>query len=408
MTAELQLLLATLRPSHDAANEQQIHTLLSETLNWDYLLSMAEWHGVLPLVARGLSAQPTVPDAIRSRLQQAAFATAARNLHIASLATRIAVSLESAGVPVISYKGVVLSQLLYGSTAMRPVADIDLIIHPEHFQSAVSLLAEQGFEDRFGFSDAQRSAVLHFSFEHGFRGHGVHIDAHWRIAQRFVWPSLSMSRVWQSLAKFSFLGQELRVFAPDLMLAALCVHAAQDDWVFLKSSADIAQLIEAHPQLDWDKFMSWFGDAHSRRSMVVALRLARDYLGVKLPDAVAALLGKDSHAQRLTNWVVNQWSAPVQPVPEQAQVSQWLFHTRGERLADRARYVAGVLLWPTLEDFQVASFPGLTRWLYFIVRPFRIAGERFTRVRERRVRPTGNEPAKTDDVEYLDSPTRNR
>lgn len=376
---ELQLLVACLKPSGGSPAQ-----MLGQTLDWEYVISMAEWHGVLPLVARSLGAEAAVPSLLRERLRQSAFAIAARNLHIASIASRLARHLEAASIPVISYKGVVLSQMLYGTTAMRPVADIDLIIRPENFAAAVRILREQGFDDRFGFTDAQRSAVLSLGFEHGFHGDGVNIDLHWRVAQRFVWPCLSMDRAWRATKPLTFLGTELRVFTPEAMLAALCVHAAQDEWIFLKSFADIAQTIQLHPDLDWNEFLLWFGDSHSRRSMIVALQLAHDYFDAALPVETLEVLGSDPHAQVLATWVVSQWASAIKPVPEQAQVSQWMFHTRGERLRDRMRYVAGVLLQPTLEDFQSASFGPALRWLYYAVRPFRIAAERSRRMAGRR------------------------
>src|SRR5581483_6417549 len=101
---ELRILLACLRPP-DSENLSTVPLLLDEQIDWEYLWDMASWHGVLPFLARSLARENRVPAEFRERLQAAAFQIAARNLHLASVVAKVSSALESASIPLISYKG---------------------------------------------------------------------------------------------------------------------------------------------------------------------------------------------------------------------------------------------------------------------------------------------------------------
>jgi hypothetical protein len=354
--------------------------LLKKEISWDYLLDMAAWHGVIPLLAKRLVGYPAVPSSVVKLLRESALTNAANNLFLSAELTKLSTALGSYGIPYIPYKGTVLSQYLYGSAASRSVSDIDLIIQPGDVLKTIACLEELGFEDGFGLSATQRATAIRYGFEYSFVRNGVSIDLHWRLVQHFCWPSLDMDQVWKDLVPFSFCGAAMGIFSPEWMLAALCIHSAQHDWMELKMFVDIAKLLSRHPNLDWRLIEHLTADSHSRRSLLASLSLAHTYLGGALPPEVSEAIAKDDQVSRIANYVYSTiWPSRESPSPIRADVRWLLFRTKGERWIDRWRYISGVALGPTVADFWMMNIPTPWSFLHFAARPLRILSDRLRR-----------------------------
>ena len=103
---ELQLLLRCLQVDFQS-------TIDVQPLDWECFVQMAEWHGVLSVVAERLRENQNVPANIIQRLRAAQFNTAARNLFLASQLEQLASSFDAERIPYIPWKGLVLSEELY-------------------------------------------------------------------------------------------------------------------------------------------------------------------------------------------------------------------------------------------------------------------------------------------------------
>jgi Uncharacterised nucleotidyltransferase len=377
---ELSLLLACLRTDPETVGPR-LTELLKQDLSWDYLLDMAAWHGVIPLLAKRLVGHPSVPPGMVERLTVFARVTAAKNLFLSAELIKLSTALTAHGIQHIPYKGTVLSQYLYGSTALRSVSDIDVVIRSEDVTKTIACLEELGFEDGFGLSSSQRETAMSYCFEYSFVRGEITVDLHWRLVQHFAWPSLEMARLWDSLVPFQFYGSEVRVFSPEWMLAALCIHCAQHDWRELKMLADIAELLAKHPRMDWRVLENLTADSHSRRSILVALSLIHTYLGASLPSLVSVAIDKDRQVKQIANRVyLTSWPSRHDPIPANVDMHWLWFRTKGERWIDRLRYIGSMALGPTMADFWGVNIPRSFAWLYFAVRPLRIISARLKRL----------------------------
>jgi hypothetical protein len=383
--AEFRILLACLPPTFGSDDGRSLSELLSGKLDWDYLLSMAKWHGVLPFVAKHLVGNSAVPDDVIRSLRESLFAIASKNLRLTAELAAISATFQSRGIQHIPYKGTVLSQILYGTIAQRSISDIDLIVRPEDVAEARACLEELGFSDGFGLTSGQRLRAIRYGFEYSFIRDGVTVDLHWRLVQNFAWPSLNMDHVWRYLVPFAFFGRDYSVFSPELALAVLCVHSAQHEWLQLSMFVDLAVLLSQHRNLDWKTIEELAGDSHSRRSVLVALKLAHDYLGSPLPPRIEEAIEGDPQVGKIAErvrWM--KWPSPEDPTPEHADLSWMLFRTRGEHFCHRWRYVTGVMLGLTMDDFWNVDLPGSLTALYFAIRPLRIALTRLRIIGARR------------------------
>jgi hypothetical protein len=153
MTPELQLILSAaagappLPPGSAQASA-------APPLDWDLVVRLAELHGVRPLAFRYLAG--CLPEPHRRRLADDCAAIAAHNRFVTGELIRILDLLESAGIPVIPFKGPVLAHQLFADVGMREFSDLDMIVPREQAWEAVDLLRGAGYTPDFQPRDWRR------------------------------------------------------------------------------------------------------------------------------------------------------------------------------------------------------------------------------------------------------------
>ncbi len=107
--------------------------------------------------------------------------------------------------------------------------------------------------------------------------------------------------------------------------------------------------------------------------LLLALRLASDLTGVAPPPALALRVAGDRRIGGLAS-DVHASLLDARAFAEQPG-SRRVFHLRVmERLRDRARYAGHVLFTPGPAEWAMLPLPGRLAWLYYVLRPIRLAG----------------------------------
>ncbi len=100
---------------------------------WALFARMAEAEGVAPLIHytfQGAGYPAGIPDETRQSLALAYYSTAAHNALLFRELERILAALAAgAEIPVIVLKGAALAQTVYPDPALRPMGDLDLLVH---------------------------------------------------------------------------------------------------------------------------------------------------------------------------------------------------------------------------------------------------------------------------------------
>ena len=168
-------------------------------------------------------------------------------------------------------------------------------------------------------------------------------------------------------------GEKIPHFPPEKVLLLLCAHGANHVWIRLSWLCDLAELIRAQPDLDWDQIWSWAREFRSERMLAIGLILAHDVLGASAPWAVLQSAQSDRTARLLATQVAtrfaftdDRWLGPLE---------EPFFHLRmRERLWDSVRYCF-FMASPTVKDWTCLPLPGPLSFLYYLVRPVRLAVE---------------------------------
>ncbi|HEX8463945.1 MAG TPA: nucleotidyltransferase family protein [Abditibacterium sp.] len=276
----------------------------SARLDWEQVLALASSHRVMGLLGRHLSARSwrDVPLFARHAIQHYFQTTV---VHCAALKDELADvshALESAGVPVVSFKGPTLALEIYGNAVMRPSADIDLLVSRRQVGQAREILRKAGYAPEAELSPDQEQVHLRVdsvfnlsrpvpaSLEPLFP-QGFAVELHWAITSPCLPFELDFEAVAPRLKTLHLphVAPEkatVRAFPAEELLLILCVHGAKHLWERLIWLCDIAELVNQTPHLDWHKVMR---QAHERgvlRMTVLGLSLARDVMGTQLPPEI--------------------------------------------------------------------------------------------------------------------------
>lgn len=179
---------------------------------------------LLPLVYHQLEARG-VRDALTGRLKgvyRRAWCETHRLFHATA---PVIERLVSSGCEVLLLKGAAMVMAYYRNHALRPMADLDVVVRAAQLPRAVSILASAGYT-----SPSPLTADL-VRFHHAASFHhpaGGHIDLHWHVL--FEAPSRAADEAfWIGSEPGEFLGTPVRYPDPTTILLQTIVHGLRSN-----------------------------------------------------------------------------------------------------------------------------------------------------------------------------------
>jgi len=194
----------------------------------------------------------------------------------------------------------VLSSQLFGNPALRNPRDIDLLVSPDEFVSAESVLLEAGYH-RAGaiLSQRQNAAYRRWIKDVGYVNlvTGCRVELHHRLTDN---PSLlpcDFDMLWRERDQVEIAGITIAGLPCDKLALYLCAHGAGHCWEELRWLVDFAAALSRQGSSR---------DASERAdrvglgaAMLHALTLAHDWLGLPIEEAQLARARADRHVARL-------------------------------------------------------------------------------------------------------------
>ncbi len=285
-------------------------------LRWGLVLLLCQQHRVTGLLGRHLSARrwKAVPPQVVVAMSQYFGEMALHSKELMKELAHVTHHLESAGVPVVSFKGPTLALALYGNGMVRPSADIDLLVPRADVRRAHALMRELGYAHEAQLSPSQEREHLRrdsvFNLQRpappnvaALFPQGLAVELHWAITS----PCLPFDFFYESVERgLHPLGGRSEVagalaLAPCDLLLILAVHGAKHLWERLLWLCDVAQLLERNPDLDWAAVLVAAREREIERMMALCLCLVRDVMGSALPLSVDTWLSSQPYALRLAS-----------------------------------------------------------------------------------------------------------
>ena len=376
---EEELLRLCARTCTGEAIERRIETLLHGPVDWERLLNLTGRHGTILLLHRHLHPhfEALVPSEPAAHIQKIARSYKMRNLAQTQELLRVVAYLEDAGVPVMPFKGPALGALAYGDPTLRTFVDLDVLVHRHDMERANALLAEQGYEAYRSLSAQEKQA--HIETQMGYEM--VHyekrstVEVHWNFLNKVHAFDLRPDAVWARSTTQPLGGRTIRRFSTEDLLLYLCAHGSKSFWKRLLWVCDVAELVRASPQLDWNVLLSEASRLRSRRMVLLGLGLAHDVLGTPLPGSV---LSEIEHNENVLQMIAQVRRSLFEPPAAHSEdgIEKAVFHLQmRDRLRDRLPYYRH-LLWlavlPNDKDRTLLDLPPALSFLHYAVRPLRL------------------------------------
>jgi hypothetical protein len=351
-------------------------------VDWDELLAAAERHSVSPLLARHLAALPDgAPPQVLAALRERSDRNALRNVFLTRHLAELLQRLSAEGVRAMPIKGPVLAIAAYGDLALREFGDLDVVVHPDDFDHARSLLAGWGYAPKAQLTSAGERA-LRASDHHlplvSADGQ-VEVELHWslgrgRLGRDDAW-------VWSNVRPVSILGMELPSLSWSALLVYLCAHGASHGWGNLGWIRDVAGVLLSNAEGRLRDAPRLAAAASARRRLALGVALAHELLGAPIPEELGRGIDRTITDDRPVRRLLNEVRAALR-AESGATLLEWLaFQCRTrDTMSDRVSYCAHVLAAPHVADVEWISLPHPLRWAYYVTRPVRLVAKRLRRI----------------------------
>jgi signal peptidase I len=328
-----------------------------DSLSWERLLEQAIHQRCAPLLCRRLAGDGAPAGTARA-LDRLYVQSLLRAESIQRQTSEVARAFADAGIPLMALKGVYLARTVYPDPALRPMADIDLMVPRDALSTLPELLAPLGY--RLG-SSARRSrwdewwadGELCTFVAEGRRP----LEFHAALGSR-SWPR--PAAVWKRAVAWEAAGTALRAPDPTHLLIHLIKHLVHHldapRPVYLIWLADIAHVIAQHGhEIDAAELSAALRRLNIAAYAALILQFCRAWLGASINGSVNGMPAQVSDPGGEREIATLEWltglvtadsaaASALQMERTAAARSRW----RRRSLPANAAYAAG-LLFPDLE-----------------------------------------------------------
>ena len=401
---EVTVLLACVRFYLRTTTLSELTCLLASDVNWTTLLETAINNGVMPVLYQSLKAieEDLVPPAVMVQLQTCNRMNGLHNLSQTKELLKILALLEKAGIEAIAFKGPTLAASAYGNVTLRQFNDLDILVRKKNFWQAKAVLVAQGYQssgteaEEIELFNCQFQISLSHStpeatmFNQRFKPSLLHsnpersIDLHWGIPPKRIWKSDRFERLWENLDLIDLMGQPIKTFNKEATLVVQCMNVAKNpsNRAF-KQICDVAQIIRAYPDLNWQSALELSSKLHSQQLFLIGLSITRKLLHIPLPQFMLEMLVKSQLTdERLFGGDFLREDLRL-PTASSTLQAWWWEYTNQLKTLDQwwgglfmtghyLQLILKIALSPNEHDREFLPLPSGLFFLYYVLRPIRL------------------------------------
>ena len=352
-----------------------IREILAGPLDWDFLLWEAEENSITPLLDRHLSAVApgAAPPAAQEQWKKTCRANTVRCLYLTAELINILRIFHSQNIAAIPYKGPVLAAQAYGDVALREFEDLDIILRQSDVPKAHAILVSLGYKPKFDWILSPGAAASLVPGEYNYRDESrrAMVELHTEITLRHFPIKPDLDAFIRNLVPVRVSNRDMLTFAAEDLLPMLCIHGSKDFWERLSWMADVSELVQSHPALDWDRVLRFAQPLNATRMLNLGLALAAGVLGASLPPEISARVKAD----RVAGEVAAEVRQRLLTRPFRTLDAAGRFQFRRRMLAgkfDGWRYAMRLAVVPSEDDWERMRLPRALAPLYVALRPLRL------------------------------------
>jgi hypothetical protein len=234
--------------------DKTIREAIAAAPDWIEYLRLIDRHdlNVLSWAALTRVTGLTIPEDVAQRLQGSSEACRIHAIRHSLVLTGILREFNRAGIPVMPFKGPLLSFALYGDVGLRRSFDLDVAVAKDDLQNAMACLENIGWTldaAQSRMSPRQWNGFLqnghHVNFTHSVTGSCL--ELHWR---NYWEASEAADARWLRSQPSVWNGCAIRIMCAADLTLYLCTHAGVHLWSSAKWLGDLARA-HAVGLLDW-------------------------------------------------------------------------------------------------------------------------------------------------------------
>ncbi len=278
---------------------------------WQEFQVIAAHQRVTPLVFYRLKKKgldQAVPSDVYASLKDVYQQNIMRIMKISGQSRRVLKALNTAGIPTIARKGIVLANSIYESIGLREMSDFDLLVPQEKLAEAFEIITGMGYKPAQPFYlDSLIRSGKHIPCCIK-KGH-VNIDIHWNITSPNMSYSIDPRELLEKAVPVQILDYDTLMLSPEDLLLHLCLHTSyQHQFDFgLRPFCDIAEVIHHFKTtLDWHIVTEKAKQRKWARGVYLALVIALEFAGAEVPKDILERLHPADVTDTLTNTVETQ------------------------------------------------------------------------------------------------------
>src|SRR6202171_2190402 len=357
-------------------------------LDWNEVIRLAEYHGVLPLAARNLiellclesgrvENGHGLPPEVERLLRSAYEVNLRRSLWFTAELARIMQHFERWQLRPLPYKGPVLAQSLYRDLGLRSFSDLDFLISPADFERAKQALAEIGYRPSGEFKPALESPAaerlwLRTGYERSFDGAAGKnlVELQWGLLPHFYAVDLRVQDLLARGGKTVVGEREVPCLSPEDSLLVLCLHAAKHLWTRLIWLSDIAETLRSYSGTQTIDYSLVFSRARALgivRILGVSFWLVKNLLRAEIPKSAEEMIAADPRVPALGRKFAARLARGATYNFESTEYFRLILELR-ERRVYRLRYVCRLVWTPGAGEIAAVRLPEALFPLYRIVR----------------------------------------
>jgi len=265
---------------------KKIAHLVKKSLDWDFILEKLAISDIAPLASYNLShiKNKNIPREFLDSLDAAQKNAMAKNLLIWKSLEEISADFDSERIPAIPVKGAFMADIIYKDVALRPLADIDLLIkEPDLGKIDAIMLKNACTKSKKG------------DFSVNYIKEKMVIDLHYKL--NFPSPlSITHDFIWERARKKGHSGTGM--LYPSIEDAVIYTalhffHHISDAFLYnaplppLKHILDIHEIISRkRNEIDWDYILRFSKKYNIRYILYLSLILSKIYFKTAVPHKV--------------------------------------------------------------------------------------------------------------------------
>ncbi|GIT98125.1 nucleotidyltransferase family protein [Sulfurovum sp. TSL1] len=384
--------------------------LNAERLTLHALISLANQHGVLPLVYKTIKNivekdSSLVPgdhegtahiecskrtqgyrpyEEILPELKAYYMRIAQRNMLMTSELIKIMDLLRENHIEALAFKGPALAQMAYGNITLRQFGDIDVLVNETDILKAGQIITSNGYNPDVHLDFLNNQALLDVSSDLGFRNkrNNTYIELHWKLFRKKLSVTLDGLNIRSNPSVVNIQDKEIQTLQSDLLLVYLCAHGSKHMWERIEWIVDVDRLIRNLDSIDWKAVLYYAKEMHSINTLFLGLSLCNELFDTDFPDTIQKEIDKHENIKCLKNDTLQLLNNTFlkQDSGTSAMFKKFDYHAKlYDSFLDRLKYYLSTVFKITPDDVLNINLPKYLSFLYFIIRPLRLARKYMTK-----------------------------